>query len=160
MASEIERKFLIVSDAWKASVVRSVRYRQGYLCPVDTSSVRVRVSDDMAYLNIKSATLGVERLEYEYPIPLSDAHEMLDRLCRKPLVEKTRHFVEHAGHCWEIDVFEGDNTGLVVAELELQTTDEAFERPAWVGEEVSHEARYYNVCLVDRPYSAWEAWER
>lgn len=160
MANEIERKFLLASDAWKGAVQRSVRYRQGYLCPVDTSSVRVRVSDEAAYLNIKSATLGVERLEYEYSIPLADAHEMLDQLCRKPLVEKTRHFVEHAGHLWEIDVFEGDNEGLVVAEIELRSAEEPFEHPAWLGQEVSDEPRYYNVCLVDRPYRAWETWER
>ena len=160
MASEIERKFLVASDAWKNSVSRSVRYRQGYLGRAEASSVRVRVSDRDAYLNIKSATLGIERLEYEYPIPLADAHEMLDRLCHKPLIEKTRHWVEHAGHCWEIDVFEGDNAGLVVAEIELQAPDEPFELPAWAGAEVSHEPRYYNVCLVEHPYSAWSEEER
>lgn len=160
MASEIERKFLIVSNAWQGAVYRSVRYRQGYLGRVETSSVRVRVSDDSAYLNIKGATLGIERLEYEYPVPLADAQEMLDRLCQKPLIEKTRHWVEHAGHHWEIDVFEGDNAGLVVAEIELQSTDEAFERPDWLGGEVSHEPRYYNVCLVEYPYCEWSVNER
>lgn len=155
MASEIERKFLTVSDAWRTEARRSVRYRQGYLGRAETSSVRVRVSDEAAYLNIKSATLGIERLEYEYPIPLADAHEMLDRLCHKPLIEKTRYFVEHAGHQWEVDVFEGDNAGLVVAEIELETPDEAFERPAWLGDEVSHDPRYYNVCLVEHPYREW-----
>lgn len=160
MASEIERKFLVLSDAWKDAAYRSVRYRQGYLGRAETSSVRVRVSDRDAYLNIKSATLGIERLEYEYPIPLDDAHEMLDRLCHTPLVEKTRHWVEHTGHCWEIDVFEGDNAGLVVAEIELQTPEESFERPVWLGAEVSHEPRYYNVCLVEHPYSQWSEEER
>ncbi|APZ42670.1 CYTH domain-containing protein [Acidihalobacter ferrooxydans] len=160
MASEIERKFLIKSDAWTAAVSHSVRYRQGYLGQVESSSVRVRVSDTDAYLNIKSASLGIERLEYEYTIPLADAHEMLDQLCRRPLIEKTRHWVEHAGHRWEIDVFEGDNAGLVVAEIELESPDETFERPVWLGAEVSHEPRYYNVCLVDRPYSVWSEAER
>ncbi|MEJ2630497.1 MAG: CYTH domain-containing protein [Acidihalobacter sp.] len=160
MASEIERKFLVASDAWKGVAYRSMHYRQGYLGRAETSSVRVRVSEQDAYLNVKSATLGIERLEYEYPIPLPDAHEMLDRLCHKPLIEKTRHWVEYAGHCWEVDVFEGDNEGLVVAEIELKTPEEDFERPVWLGEEVSHEPRYYNVCLVEHPYSQWNEEER
>lgn len=160
MASEIERKFRVISDAWRPLVSRSVRYRQGYLGPVETSSVRVRVADDAAWLNIKSATLGIERLEYEYPIPLSDAQEMLDRLCRRPLIEKTRHWVPYAGHTWEIDEFEGDNAGLIVAEIELRRVDEDFVRPPWLGEEVSHEPRYYNVCLVERPYREWSEQEK
>lgn len=155
MASEIERKFLVTSDAWKQEVKRQAHYRQGYLCPVDTSSVRVRVADEAAWLNVKSATLGIERLEYEYSIPLGDANEMLDRLCKRPLIEKTRYWVEYADHTWEIDVFEGDNEGLVVAEIELDRPDETFELPSWAGAEVSHDPRYYNVCLVDHPYKEW-----
>lgn len=155
MPVEIERKFLVVSDAWRAQVAGSKRYRQGYLGGAEHSSIRVRVSDHDAYLNIKSATLGVSRLEYEYPIPLADAHEMLDRLCRKPLIEKTRYFVDHAGHRWEIDVFEGDNAGLIVAEIELESPDAAFARPDWVGDEVSDDIRYYNVSLVEHPFKAW-----
>ncbi|OBS10898.1 CYTH domain-containing protein [Acidihalobacter prosperus] len=157
MPTEIERKFLVTSDAWRHQASRSIRYRQGYLGPAETSSVRVRVSDSAAYLNIKGATLGVSRLEYEYPIPLDDAHEMLDRLCRKPLIEKTRHIVEHAGHHWEIDVFEGDNEGLIVAEIELASEDESFARPPWLGTEVSDDVRYYNVSLVAHPFKAWGA---
>ena len=155
MAREIERKFLVTGDGWKDSVSRSIDYRQGYLASDAQCSVRIRVSDRHAHLNIKSATLGIERLEYEYEIPLHDAHEMLDRLAVGPLIEKTRHYVAFGRHTWEVDVFAGDNAGLVVAEIELADADEGFERPDWVGEEVSHDPRYYNVCLVQNPYSNW-----
>lgn len=155
MAIEIEKKFLVRDDAWRRSADDGVRYRQGYLSDGGSASVRVRVGGDRAYLNIKSATLGIERSEYEYEIPLADAEEMLDRLCRKPLVEKTRYEVQNGPHVWEVDVFAGDNDGLVVAEIELSAADESFERPDWLGEEVSHDTRYYNVCLVDHPYKDW-----
>ncbi|MEJ2060090.1 MAG: CYTH domain-containing protein [Gammaproteobacteria bacterium] len=155
MGREVERKFLVISEAWRDRVDRSVRYRQGYLNQSGNASVRVRVSDQKAHLNIKGATLGVERQEYEYEIPLAEAHEILSTLCEGPLIEKTRHYVEHAGHVWEVDVFEGDNAGLVVAEIELAEPEEAFERPDWLGEEVSHDPRYYNVCLVKHPYKDW-----
>ena len=155
MAQEIERKFLLTDDRWRESVSTSSYYRQGYLASSDGASVRVRVADGKGYLNIKSMTLGVSRHEFEYVIPLADAEEMLDELCLGPKIEKTRHFVMHAGHTWEIDVFEGDNAGLVVAEIELDAEDEHFEVPAWAGKEVSHEERYYNVCLVKHPYKEW-----
>ncbi len=155
MAEEIERKFLVAGDGWRQGVRKSVRYRQGYLSSDQSCSIRVRVSADSAYLNIKSATLGVQRMEFEYPIPLQDAQQLLDTLCEGPLVEKTRHYLEHRGHTWEVDVFEGANAGLVVAEIELDAEDEDFERPPWVGAEVSHDPRYYNVCLVRHPYSEW-----
>lgn len=155
MATEIERKFLVLDDSWRAEATRSVRMRQGYLSGGGQSSIRVRVQGDEAFLNIKSATLGVRRLEYEYPIPLRDAEEMLDRLCAGPLIEKTRYDVPRAGHVWEIDVFEGDNAGLVVAEIELDGEDDFFEKPAWAGAEVSHDPRYYNVSLVKNPYKNW-----
>lgn len=157
MAREIERKFLVVGDAWNKSVSHQVHYRQGYLSSDKACSIRVRVSDNSAHLNIKSATLGVERLEYEYEIPLADAHEMLDRLASGPLIEKTRYYVPFEGHTWEVDVFEGDNIGLVVAEVELSSADESFVRPGWVGEEVSHDPRYYNVCLATNPYKNWRS---
>lgn len=160
MATEIERKFLVTNDRWRDAVVRSAVYRQGYLESNPRVSIRVRIEDDQARLNIKSGTLGIERLEYEYPLPLADAEEMLDRLADGPLVEKTRHFVEHQGHTWEIDVFAGDNQGLVVAEIELSSPDEAFARPDWLGAEVSHEKRYYNVMLTRHPYRDWTAEER
>lgn len=154
MPSEIERKFLLASEDWRHSIRRSIPIRQGYLAE-GNASVRVRVSGDEANLNIKSMTLGVSRLEYEYSIPLDEAHEMLDRLCRRPLIEKTRHLVEFAGRTWEIDEFAGDNAGLVVAELELGSEDEAYERPDWLGDEVSDDPRYYNVRLVQHPYRDW-----
>lgn len=156
MATEIERKFLVVNDSWREAVFKSVRYRQGYLAGDKACSVRVRISDKDAHLNIKSATLGISRLEYDYPIPVEDADEMLDRLCTSPVVEKTRHYVRRGGHVWEIDVFEGENKGLIVAEIELNSEDEAFERPSWVGEDVSHDTRYYNVALAETPYSQWK----
>lgn len=155
MGVEIERKFLVNGDAWKKNVSRSIHYRQGYLCGSTHASVRVRVTDEDARLNIKSATLGVQRDEFEYVIPLDEARQMLETLCEGPLIEKTRHLVEHKGHIWEIDVFEGQNQGLVVAEIELSVEDEAFERPPWVGEEVSHDPRYYNTSLVRHPFCQW-----
>lgn len=155
MATEIERKFLVTSDAWRAQAQDALRMRQGYLPGMETASVRVRVAGERAWLNIKGATLVVSRREYEYPIPLADAEEMLDALCARPLIEKTRHHVRLGPHLWEVDVFEGDNAGLVVAEVELSFPDEPFERPPWLGREVSGEARYYNVSLVRHPYRSW-----
>lgn len=155
MSLEIEKKFLVLNDRWQADAGPGVRYRQGYLSESGPGSVRVRIGGQRAYLNIKSATLAQQRLEYEYEIPLCDAEEMLAEVCVQPLVEKTRYEVEHAGHTWEVDVFEGDNAGLVVAEIELDDVDEAFARPDWVGEEVSDDPRYYNVCLVKHPYKSW-----
>jgi adenylate cyclase len=157
MGTEIEHKFLVRSDAWRDAVTRTVRYRQGYL---DTGtggacSVRVRIDGEEARLNIKSATLGTRRTEFDFPIPLADGNAILEQLCARPFIDKVRHYVEHAGHRWEIDVFEGDNAGLVVAEVELQGVDEPFQRPDWLGEEVSHDPRYYNVSLVRHPYKDW-----
>jgi len=171
MATEIERKFLLKNESWRSLVTKQAVMRQGYLGNrIENSaenetdvalrdppkaSVRVRVSDNKALLNIKSATLGICRKEYEFPIPLDDANEILSELCDAPLIEKTRFYVPFGRHLWEIDVFDGDNAGLVVAEIELAHTDEAFERPDWLGEEVSAEPRYYNVCLIKHPYKCW-----
>lgn len=156
MAIEIERKFLIKNGLWRDAVEHFCHYRQGYLIGAKKSSVRVRVAGDRAWLNIKGATLGVVRAEYEYEIPVSEANEMLENLCEKPLIEKVRYTVPHAGHVWEVDVFEGENEGLVVAEIELTDECEAFEKPEWVADEVSDDPRYYNVCLIDHPYSKWK----
>lgn len=157
MAVEIERKFLVTNDGWRAAVKKSGYYRQGYLANMSgNASVRVRIADDHANLNIKSMTLGVTRQEYEYEIPLQDAREMLDNLCIGPVIEKTRHLVDHGDHTWEIDVFNGDNDGLIVAEIELSSEDESFELPAWAGKEVSDDKRYYNVCLAQHPYKEWK----
>jgi len=155
MALEIERKFLLKNDSWRESVSRSSVIRQGYLAPLDTSSVRVRLDGDKANINIKSATLGISRLEYEYEIPLTDAHEMLDSLCRKPQIHKTRHIVVVGSHVWEIDEFYDENKGLFVAEIELETEQEEFVKPEWLGEEVSSDPRYYNVNLIRQPYKGW-----
>lgn len=155
MGREIERKFLVTGDGWRAAAVDAVPMRQGYLATDPACSVRVRIEGGSARLNIKSATLGVERLEFEYPIPVADAEEMLARLCTTPPVEKVRYRVPWGGHVWEVDVFEGANAGLVVAEIELPDPDAPFERPPWVGEEVSHDPRYYNVMLARHPYREW-----
>lgn len=155
MATEIERKFLMSDDSWREAADNGQPMRQGYLAGSDKSSVRVRVSGTRANLNIKSATLGITRQEYEYPIPLNEANEMLDSLCEGPLIEKTRYHVRHGEHTWEIDVFSGDNEGLVVAEIELNHAEEDFVRPPWLGEEVSDEPRYYNVSLVKHPFKDW-----
>ena len=155
MGVEIERKFLVVNESWRKSASTGMRYRQGYLSTDPSNSVRVRVCGDKAWLNIKSATIGVTRREYEYAIPSADAHAILEDLCVKPLIEKTRFIVEHDGRVWEIDVFEGDNAGLVVAEIELDSVDDEFSLPAWAGEDVSGDIRYYNQRLVEHPYSSW-----
>jgi adenylate cyclase len=155
MPTEIERKFLVTGDGWRQHVRRSVRYRQGYLANNERCSVRVRTADGQARLNIKSAGLAVRRAEYEYPIDPAEADEMLETLCERPLIEKTRYFVVWADHTWEVDVFEGDNAGLVVAEIELESEDQAFALPPWVGREVSDDPRYYNVNLIRHPYREW-----
>ena len=155
MAHEIERKFLVTGDAWRSLAGKSIRMRQGYLSEGYTRSIRVRTENERAFINIKSSDDGIHRLEYEYEIPLSDAEEILDRVALRPLIEKTRHLVHHAGFEWEIDVFEGDNAGLLVAEVELPSADTPVALPEWVGEEVSDDLRYYNVSLQKHPYRSW-----
>ncbi len=155
MGTEIERKFLVRDDRWRRQADGGTVIRQGYLAGSERGSIRIRVAGDTATLNIKSATLGVRRLEYDYPIPMGEAQEMLDQLCEKPLIEKVRYRVPSSGHLWEVDVFTGANEGLVVAEIELEEEGESFDLPEWVGEEVSHDPRYYNTCLVSHPYREW-----
>lgn len=155
MAIEIEHKFLVANDEWRKSIQKSAKYKQGYLSSKPTSSIRVRISDVHAWLNIKSATIGTQRLEYEYPIPVVEAEEILAELCAKPLIEKTRYFVPVDDNLWEIDVFEGDNQGLIVAEIELATAGKYFLKPAWLGVEVTHDLRYYNNNLAINPYKNW-----
>jgi adenylate cyclase len=155
MAIEIEHKFLLANNDWREHITRSVKYRQGYLSSQATSSIRIRISDDHAWLNIKSATIGTHRHEYEYEIPLQDANEIISILCRKPIIEKTRHFVVHDGNTWEIDEFEGDNRGLIIAEIELPEIGQTFSKPPWLGKEVTHDLRYYNNNLALHPYSEW-----
>jgi adenylate cyclase len=156
MALEIEHKFLLADERWRGQVYKSAYFKQGYLSSLPTTSVRVRISDDKAWLNIKSATIGNQRLEFEYEIPLTDADTLLDALCAKPLIEKTRHFIKaEDGHVWEIDEFAGENTGLIVAEIELASLDENFSKPEWLGQEVTHDLRYYNNNLAQHPYNLW-----
>ena len=157
MATEIERKFLVVNDSWREQVTNHKVMMQGYFAGGGKASMRVRISGDSANLNIKSATLGVTRKEYEIPIPLEDAREMIELLCEKPVIEKTRHYIPQGQHTWEVDEFVGDNEGLIVAEIELSGADEEFEKPAWLGKEVSDDTRYYNVCLVKNPYKNWRS---
>lgn len=155
MGREIERKFLVSSDAWRDAVHRSEEYLQGYLANNERCSVRVRVCGDRAWLNIKSAQMGAERMEFEYAIPAEDGREMLSTLAGAGLIQKVRHHVRHGGHVWEVDEFGGANAPLVVAEIELDRIDERFERPVWAGAEVTDDRRYYNVWLSDHPYSSW-----
>ena len=152
MGIEIERKFLVVGDAWRAAP--AVPYAQGYLNRDKQRTVRVRVVRDEAWLTIKGASVGATRAEFEYPIPVADAEQLL-ALCDGPVIRKTRRVVEHAGARWEVDEFEGDNAGLVVAEIELPSEDAPFERPAWLGAEVTHDPRYFNSSLATAPYSTW-----
>jgi len=160
MGIEIERKFLLKNDSWKKHVSVSTDFKQGYLLApgstdITKSSVRIRIEGNKANINIKSMTLSITRQEYEYPIPLEDAEKILKELCEKPLVEKIRHIVIHEEHKWEIDVFSGDNKGLIVAEVELKNESENFSIPHWLGEEVSDQVKYYNVNLIKNPYSSW-----
>lgn len=155
MPREIERKFLVKDPAWRNAVVSVRSIRQGYLAVNDRCGVRVRIDGHTAQINIKSATLDILRDEYEYPVPLEHAREMLSRLCGN-VIEKERHLVFDGGRRWEVDVFAADNAGLVVAEIELQNVDEVFERPDWLGEEVSADPRYMNSYLAEYPYVTWK----
>jgi adenylate cyclase len=160
MALEIERKFLLRSDEWRKKVTSRSLLRQGYLGASTRSSIRARIAGDSAWLNLKSKRSGLSRLEYEYPIPLSDADEILTQLCEGPLIEKYRHELPLGEHVWEIDEFLGDNAGLIVAEIELDDETETFERPIWLGEEVTHDVRYYNFNLASHPFKSWSIDER
>jgi CYTH domain-containing protein len=155
MAEEIERKFLIREDRWRPPPESGTRIRQGYLSTGPERVVRVRLAGDAAYLTIKGPTVGVRRLEFEYPIPPADAEVMLDRLCLSPLIAKTRYRVPWQGRIWEVDVFEGDNAGLTIAEVELPSVEAALVLPPWVGREVSDDPRYFNSNLAVRPYRLW-----
>lgn len=154
MGIEIERKFLLASDAWRG-LGQPVLLRQGYLSSARERVVRVRIEGEQAMLTIKGANVGATRGEWEYPIPLADAAELLDGLCEQPLIEKVRHRIEYAGMVWEVDEFLGANAGLVVAEIELASEDQPFDKPDWIGAEVSGDARYYNANLIHHPFSQW-----
>ncbi len=156
MGLEIERKFLLKGDEWR-SLADGKPYRQGYIRTNGENTVRVRVAGDKGFLTIKGPVAGATRTEYEYEIPLQDALEMLERLCDKPYIEKIRHTVPVEGFVWEIDEFQGANAGLVVAEVELDGEDQAFDKPDWVGDEVTGDPRYYNGNLTVAPYATWKS---
>ncbi|MCK5682334.1 CYTH domain-containing protein [bacterium] len=160
MPIEIERKFLLLDESWRLQADAGTEMRQGYLSNNTKSSIRVRISGEQANLNIKSATPGCVRSEYEYEIPLTEATEMLDDLCHEALIEKVRYLVVWSGFTWEIDVFAGANQGLVVAEIELEELDQEFPRPVWLGREVSDEIRYYNSHLISYPFCQWSNAEK
>ena len=154
MGKEIERKFLVRGDSWRAGA-HGKRYRQGYLSTVKERTVRVRVAGDQGYITIKGITVGAARAEYEYEIPLADANQMLDTLCERPIVEKTRYRLPQDNIVWEIDEFEGDNRGLIVAEVELKDEHQSYPKPDWLGEEVTGDPRYFNANLVAKPFTTW-----
>lgn len=154
MGIEIERKFLVCSNDWRPAK-RTHRYRQAYLTTGPPVAVRVRLQEDLAHINIKASTTGIKRDEFEYAIPLKDAEEILERLCSGFVIEKTRHFVEHDGLTWEIDVFEGVNSGLIVAEIEFSQENQTISLPPWIGKEVSSDPKYLNASLATYPYSHW-----
>jgi len=154
MATEIERKFKVNSLEWLIQG-SGERLQQGYLSTDPERTVRVRVVGERAWLTIKGRTVGASRPEFEYDLPTSEARQLLE-LCLLPLIDKTRYRVPFAGHTWEVDVFHGANAGLVIAEVELDREDEAVQRPAWLGEEVTGDPAYYNSSLIRRPYDTWE----
>jgi len=153
MAAEIERKFLVADESWRDGT-RGVRIAQGYLSQDPDRTVRVRIAGGNALLTIKGRTEGMTRAEFEYAIPIDDARALLE-ICLPSVIDKTRHEISYAGHLWEIDVFHGENDGLVIAEVELADESISPELPAWVGAEVSSEARYFNSCLAVLPYAKW-----
>ena len=154
MGEEIERKFLVEGDAWRETA-EGTRVRQGFLSTEAERTVRVRVAGRRGTITVKGKNVGARRAEFEYEIPAAEAERMLDTLCKRPLIEKVRYTLAVSSHTWEIDVFEGENAGLVVAEIELGSEDEAFEKPEWVGEEVTDDPRYFNSNLVANPYRHW-----
>ena len=160
MGTEIERKFLVADDSWKSGARRETPIRQGYLVAERQRTVRVRIrGGGPATLNVKGPTHGAARAEYEYEIPRDEALQILE-ICRQPIIEKTRYVVEHDGELWEIDVFEGANDGLRLAEIELDAESQQIDLPDWVGNEVTNDARYFNAALVEHPYTEWSEQER
>ncbi|WP_291440753.1 CYTH domain-containing protein [Desulfovibrio sp.] len=154
VAKEIERKFLIKGEAWRA-LAEGTMYRQGYLNSAKERTVRVRTVGDKAFLTIKGITVGATRAEYEYEIPFADCNALLDDLAEKPLIEKKRYKIKQGEFTWEVDEFFGDNQGLIVAEIELTSEDQQFGKPDWIGEEVTGDPRYFNSNLIKHPFTRW-----
>ena len=154
MAIEIERKFLIKEKPFSIAK-RSLKINQGYIINEKSKVIRVREKGDDYFLTIKGNNIGISRLEYDFPISKEDAKELIFHFCKTTLIEKTRHYIEHKGHTWEVDEFHGKNNGLIVAEIELESEGEKFEIPDWVGEEVTQDDRYYNMNLAIHPFTSW-----
>jgi len=154
MGIEIERKFLINKELLP-ELKNGYTIKQGYIPTRDHTTVRIRIRDKEAFLTIKGKSEGVTRLEFEYPIPLADAQAMLTNLCATSFIDKTRYLIEHKGHTWELDVFEGANRGLIVAEIELESEEESFALPEWASKEVTYDVRYFNSQLIENPYAEW-----
>ena len=154
MGMEIERKFLVQNNSWRI-LASGTQYRQGYLNSAKERTVRVRTIDDKGFLTIKGITTGASRTEYEYEIPAADADAILSDLCEKPLIEKSRYKIDYEGFVWEVDEFFGENQGLIVAEVELESEDQKFEKPEWIGDEVTGDPKYFNSNLINHPYLKW-----
>jgi len=154
MAVEIERKFLLANSNWRALINNSTSIKQGYLNSNHERTTRVRIKGDKGFLTVKGKSNGTKRLEFEYEIPLDDANEML-QLCEKPIIEKIRYEIHINDDIWEIDEFDGDNKGLLVAEVELENENQEVTIPEWIGTEVSHENKYFNSSLIKNPFSRW-----
>jgi CYTH domain-containing protein len=155
MRTEIERKFLVRGDGWRRAGAKAKPIHQGYLYADDDISIRVRRTGEHAYLTVKGTQVGATRAEYEYEIPVGDAQDMLKSLCQPPLIEKVRHSLVRGDVTWEIDVFEGANAGLIVAEVELESEDQRLDLPEWIGQEVTDDPRYLNANLAKKPFSQW-----
>ena len=153
MAKEIERKFL-VNTSKLPTLSKGHIMKQGYI-PTQGITVRARISNDKAFLTLKGRATGLSRSEFEYPIPVEDAQQILNELCAHPLIEKTRYLIPYGKHTWELDIFEGENEGLIVAEIELSHEDESFEKPQWITQEVSYDTKYRNSNLINHPFSTW-----
>lgn len=164
MAREIERKYLVTGTDWKQQAKQKVHFAQGYLNdfqePGSKSSVRIRIEGDSANINIKSLEIGLSRDEYEYPIDLIDAKKMLVDLSVGSVVEKIRYWIDYEGHTWEVDEFQGDNSGLIVAEVELDSEEIEPSLPSWATTEVTSLPRYYNISLSQRPFNQWSEEEK
>jgi adenylate cyclase len=155
MPKEIERKFLVRENDYR-SLGSAVHIAQGFLSTAKERVVRIRIMDDKAFITVKGISTGATRAEFEYDIPLEDARFILDTLCEQPTIDKHRYSIPFRGYTWVVDEFHGENEGLVIAEIELPSEDTRFEMPEWIGEEVTHDPRYYNSNLVKNPFKSWK----
>ena len=154
MAIEIERKFL-VKNIPRHEIQYSHKIRQGYIAKNKDRVIRIRQKENDYFITIKGNKIGISRFEFEYPIPKVDAEILLENFCQDDLIEKTRHYIKNKGHTWELDVFHGNNEGLIIAEIELESEDQVFHIPSWTDSEVTDQEKYYNMNLVENPYSMW-----